>query len=528
MMATPSDLEPLLEWDDIQGNVLGGFNKDHQTLLGLSFGGNAGNAKRFLSNIQGRITALREVVLFKAERRRKIVEYGVEPRDMPATWISAAFSFEGLKLLSRESEVFTDAEFRAGLPKSSSRLGDLGESYRTWKIGAPDNVPDLFLIVSADRDTDCHAAVEAISAAATSYDLTETYREEGHDPSFYSSGGTKFDRGREHFGFKDGVSQPGVRGVLPTGEYLTTRVLPPGDDDSGPEFSSPGKPLICTGQFVLGYAQQLDTFPRQAGPKHILGDQPGAMAPLWARNGSFLVFRRLHQDVPAFRRFVAAEAARLADPTMPANRIAALLVGRWPSGAPIIRTSLVDDVSQATEPNINAFGFGDDNEALGLPNDSRGRICPMAAHIRKVNPRDENTDQGSASASLIRRVLRRGIPYGPPLAPGVDDPVNTDRGLLFLSYQTSISQQFEFLCSQWMNSAMLPRNPSAIIEGLGFDMVVGQSSTTARNRFAYLPNTTAQQRLSTDAFLPRDWVVATGGGYFFTPSISAIRSILSS
>lgn len=519
----PSATEPLIEWDDIQGNILGGFNKDHQTLLGFRFPDNSSTAKAFISCIAGQITRLREVIPFKAERALRIALAGIEPRDMAATWMAVAFSFAGLKSLVSSADAFVDAEFRTGLAASSARLGDPAGSFRNWKIGGPGNVPDIFLTIAADRNADCVAAVGEVVSIAAEHGLEKTYHEEGHNLAFYSNNAITFAGGHEHFGFKDGISQPGIRGILPNGNYLTPRPSPSTGDD-GPEFAEPGKPLIFPGQFVLGYAQQIDTFPRSPAPKQPLGNDEGAIAPAWARNGSFLVFRRLSQDVAAFRRFFADQAATLANPGMSASRLAALLVGRWPSGAPVIRSPLQDDSSQATDALINNFGFGESNTDAQLPNDTKGLICPVAAHIRKVNPRDLDTDQGSASATLIRRILRRGIPFGPPLDLG-PDTASAERGLLFLSYQSSISQQFEFLCSQWMNSAALPNNPTALAGGPGFDLVLGQN-VAARNRFAYVENGANQVRISSDNFTPKDWVSATGGGYFFAPSLSAIKDVL--
>jgi Dyp-type peroxidase family len=525
-MAISTDLEPLLDWDDIQGNVLGGFHKDYQTLLGFKFGDPV-RAKAFLRDLAAWVTPLREVVQFKAERRRRMKQTGAEPRDMRATWVAAAFSFDGLRALTADAAMFLDHEFRNGLPASSPRLGDPAGSTASWKTGAPGHVPDLLLIVAADSEDDCNKVVGSLATSAVAAGRSLGDEETGRDLGTYSDESVKFPSGHEHFGFKDGVSQPGIRGVLPNGSFLTPRLLPPDSNDDEPAYAAPGQPLVCAGQFVLGYAQQIDTFPRVAGPPVSLGTVPGAAAPGWARNGSFLVFRRLRQDVGAFRDFVAQAAAQLGRPDLPAPRLAALLVGRWPSGAPVIRSPTGDDPAQATADRINAFAFGDDNAALHLPNDSQGVVCPVAAHIRKVNPRDEDTDQGAASATLVRRILRRGIPYGPPLADGASDPGFVDRGLLFLSYQASISLQFEFLASQWMNNSILPRNPSGLAKGLGFDMVVGQN-TTDRTRFAYIRSSPpgTDDHISTQNFSPKDWIVPTGGGYFFTPARSAIKEIL--
>jgi Dyp-type peroxidase family len=525
-MAGATDLEPLLEWDDIQGNILGGFNKDYQTLLGIKFGDTA-LAKAFLQDLATQVTPLRDVMHFKVERRRRLKQSGAEPRDMKATWVAAAFSFDGLRALTTDAALFRDLEFRNGLAASSPRLGDPAGITASWKTGAPGHVPHLFLIVAADRDEDCTQAVEALTKSAIAAGMRVEYQETGRDLGTYSQGRVQFPSGHEHFGFKDGVSQPGIRGVLPDGSFLTPRALPPDSNDDGPAYAAPGQPLVCAGQFVLGYAQQLDSFPRVAGPPVPLGTAPSAVAPSWARNGSFLVFRRLRQDVAAFREFVVQATAQVGRSDVPAARLAAMLVGRWPSGAPIIRSPTSDDPMQTIADRINAFAFADDNASLNLPNDSQGLICPVAGHIRKVNPRDEDTDQGAASATLIRRILRRGIPYGPPLAAGASDSGFVDRGLLFLSYQASISLQFEFLASQWMNTSLLPTNPSGLAEGLGFDMLVGQNSTD-RTRFAYLrsnpPGTDA--RISTQTLTQKDWIVPTGGGYFFAPAVSVIKTVL--
>jgi Dyp-type peroxidase family len=521
---TPSSLEPLLDWHDIQGNILGGFNKDHQTLLGISFSEDQKSAKKFISAVAPRITDLEETMSFKVERKARLARGNATENAMVATWTSIAFSFGGLRVLTSDAALFKDFEFTQGLAKSSSRLGDPAGSTLTWKIGQEGQVPDALLLIASDLNSDREKVTEEVINLATSFGVSVDYREDGHDLSFYSDADHKYPSGREHFGFKDGISQPGIRGLLPNGSYLTPRVPITWDDGTGPEYADIGKPLVCAGQFLLGYAQQIDTFPRQAGPIQILGDEPNAIGPAWAKNGSFLVFRRLAQDVQAFRSFVTAQANAAKKSLPDADRLAALLVGRWPSGAPVLRSPVVDNPSQANSSVANAFAFGAENTHLNLPDDTDGKICPVAAHIRKVNPRDQDTDQGAASATLMRRILRRGLPYGPPLPPGQTETVRGDRGLLFLSYQSSIAQQFEFLASQWMNSSQLPTNPSDYPEGLGFDMLVGQNPVD-RERFAYLRLPNGDVNLTTVALDIKEWITATGGGYFFAPSLSAIRSL---
>ena len=537
---TDVSLEPKIDWNDVQGNILGGFNKDYQALLGLKFGADLNATKAFIAWLAARVTDLKTVHTYKAERSRRMLSEGAEPTDIPATWTCVSFSFAGLSFLTAEANDFTDPRFRNGLYASSSSLGDPQDpassgNIANWKLGgSAETTPSMFVIVAADRLRDLRQAVNAIQAQATAAGCAEIYLETGRDLSSYSTATQKFPSGHEHFGFKDGISQPGIRGMLPTDEPLTPRSVKSDPVDTGIEYAATGKPLICVGQFLLGYAQQVDVAPRQPGPPIVLGPKPyaaapNASAPWWAFNGSFLVFRRLRQDVSAFRSFAARAAAAIGNNNIDATRMAALCVGRWPSGASVIRTPMHDDPKQARPEIINAFAYVDENEALALPVDNAGTVCPVSAHLRKVNPRDVDTDQGAASATLMRRLLRRGIPYGPPF--DLDGAADSDRGLLFLSFQSSIANQFEFLCSRWMNQAVLPDNPSGHAEGLGNDMLVGQGIVD-RTRFAYIriatPNSGPpdDHKISNAQMDVKDWVVPTGGGYFFTPSLSAMRGVL--
>jgi deferrochelatase/peroxidase EfeB len=150
-------------------------------------------------------------------------------------------------------------------------------------------------------------------------------------------------------------------------------------------------------------------------------------------------------------------------------------------------------------------------EVPGAPADLSGDRCPTFAHVRKVNPRDRVTDQGGPAITLRSQVLRRGITFGSRY----ESPDDGERGLLFLAYQTSIEQQFELLSRKWMNRPNAPE-PSS-----GHDLLVGQERG---KRTATL---TAPGVGTVEISTERAWVVPTGGGYFFSPSVSVLETIAS-
>jgi deferrochelatase/peroxidase EfeB len=151
--------------------------------------------------------------------------------------------------------------------------------------------------------------------------------------------------------------------------------------------------------------------------------------------------------------------------------------------------------------------------------DPDGIICPFAAHIRKVNPRDDSVELGSPDDTLVRLLVRRGIPYGP----GFPDPRHAaadgvERGLIFVSYQASIERQFEFLMQNWVNGDDAPHAVG------GRDAVLG---TRAARDDLSATTVSITDPAGVAHHLPQigDFIATRGGGYFFAPSISGIAAL---
>jgi len=418
---------------------------------------------------------------------------------------------------------FADEAFRAGLARRASLLRDptdpRDEGHPShWVVGGPATGIDVLLIVAGSAERAVTERASELRRAAEAHGLFLVWSEMG------ARLGRRRVDASEHFGFRDDIAQPAVRGFANRPRVpLAARLVRNGATPDGPELAAPGTPLIWPGSFVFGYPAQNPVDARLPGRMVSAG-------PSWARDGSLLVFRRLRQDVVRFAEFVAVTARELG---MDPEAFAALLVGRWRSGAPVVRTSPpgmnppgVDDPQLGSDPDANNDfdftnvlpepEFADGHTAKRYEKarvDPLGLVCPNSAHIRKVNPRAGYTEQGGLEDTLTRRLLRRGIPYGPrlvdPLAAD-DYERRQDRGLHFLCYQTSIVDQFEFVTRHWLNSPAAPR-------GGGVDVLVGQG-----HRSCYLPSLSG---VPVTVSTSERFVIPTGGEYLFVPSVDGLREL---
>jgi Dyp-type peroxidase family len=526
--------EPVLDMAEIQGIALPGFFKPHHTLLYLRLPPGSREVvdhfKTWLARLSGQLATAGQTLADRRRHRRVQLAQATPDERQGTVLVAIAFSRAGLRRLTPGADNVSEAAFQQGLVARSGLLGDPLDPAdpghpSNWVVGAPGAELDALVVVAGDARAEASARAAALAAEL---------RDAGLDVAS-EDGDVRSDLpGHEHFGFDDGVSQPGPRGRASDrpGDYITDRHIDPGQVPQSLLYGYPGQDLVWPGEFVLGYPA--------TGPDPLL---PGPVAPAqppWTRNGSFLVYRRLRQDVGLFWRTMRSEAARLA--ALPGfaelkdhdEALAARLVGRWRSGAPVNRVPTGDVDNLGDDPFANNdFLFDSDTPPVRLRHgqahdyprakaDPVGITCPWAAHIRKVNTRDSANDMGAREATYSRRLLRVGVPFGEPLvdryADTDADPAQGNRGLLFLSIQTSIEGQFEFLQARWANDPSRPKMPG------GHDMVIGQNAAARDGvrRCAIFGSGLQQAEVRATS----QWVVPTGGGYFFVPSISALRDVI--
>lgn len=384
-----------LELEDIQGNILGGFNTEYQVFIALTAASEAG-----LRDAANWAASLADEVATVADVRRDRDKMKQASPDARLVWLCIAVGRRLLKNTQTDLHI-RDEGFNLGMiARAPSVLGDRTDA-DGWAVGRRDQPVDVLLIVASNRETDAEEKATALVASAQLAGLTPSYRELCR----------RLPNETEHFGFRDGLSQPLVLGDDP-GE-----AMPPGN-------------------FIFGYPAVRDGVPVV----------PFIDERKIADNGSLLVHRRLVQDVQAFRDFCDAEAHRLAAawPQLSGPHLQALLVGRWPSGA-------LASVDHTTDPGGASAGNDFD-----FSQDPKGLKCPAGAHIRKVNPRMGDKDRVD-----VPRMLRRGIPFGRDYGTVPDEP----RGLNFVAFQTSIRDQFEFLSQHWMNSRNKPAPGQDLLVG---------------------------------------------------------------
>jgi Dyp-type peroxidase family len=461
-----------LELDDIQGIIRRGYGDMYHACFVLLEITDAGAAKRWLRELAGAIT--------DGENKP------------PEGRLNIAFTCAGLERLGLDGKVirgFSQA-FREGMVTEERQriLSDYGNSApETWDWGGPNNPQQVHVLL--------------LLYAPSQEKLDEFYRaqrtafEAGRLSHIRRLDTIRLKERKEHFGFRDGIAQPEIAGL-----------------DKG---GAPGN-IVATGEFLLGYKNEAGRYP----------DSPGE----FGRNGSYLVFRQLRQHVGEFWQFMEKVTQR-PDGSSSAEaqvKVASKMVGRWPSGAPLVNHPNQDPDKGKEEKELPS---DDLNDRFGYHEaDPHGYKCPPGSHIRRSNPRDA-LEPGprvvSAKNSNLHRIVRRGRAYGAPIAASMEpaDILNAgepegERGLHFLCFNADIARQFEFVRQNWVNSPKF--------EGLFYnasDPITGVQDPRHKeytDTFT-IPAMPIRQRVTG----LKQFVDVRGGAYFFMPGIQAIKYLAS-
>lgn len=447
---------------DLQGNILAGYSFDHALFAVLRVS-DPRAGREWLAGCVHQVTTA--------------VPFGDAK---PASTLNVAFTHDGLRALGASAAALRSfpLEFRQGMAARAADLGDTGaDAPARWEAGLRPGEPHVLVTLTAqDPDALADRRAELRSRAAPESRGLEIVHEQPASVIADPSGARVV---REHFGFADGLAQPSIAGVA--ADDASRKVGPTARAGQGTPVRG-GWADLAPGEFVLGY-------PDEVG---LVASAP--IEPLRA-NGSYMVVRKLRQNVALFTRFMRAAAGGDADA---ARMLAAKVVGRWHDGTPLAVSPDAPARAAGAEPT-NDFRYGDDAD---------GMSCPLGAHVRRANPRDGLGFGGKLTAR--HRMIRRGMPYGPP----PDDPAVEDgleRGLVFVCYQASIARQFEVVQGRWLADG------DAFGLGDDADFLLGGEDPAGKMLIqGKRPRVLAPRRA---------FVTNRGGGYFFAPGIAALRAL---
>jgi len=482
---------------DIQGFITSGYGHlPHAAYLFVEFR-DAARARLWLGAVVPSVTSAKRWPTTASGEKLK-----------PAIAINVAFTADGLAALGLPPRVLCTfpVEFQEGVAREhrSRILGDTEESDPSrWELGGTHQPPIHAVLVvhavsPAELETACDAQRAALAGTAGGVVELPGAMQTGYRP----------DGDHEPFGFHDGIAQPSIAGIsgdgVPTGEFILGypnhyRILPP----------TPVVPAELDAGALL---------PSSENPYHA----PVPYRDLGA-NGSYVVYRKLQQDVAGFWQFMRQESVRAKGEEDAHYMVwlASRCVGRWPSGAPLVLAPQADD------PRIG------DRDDFRYRDDPDGLRCPLGAHVRRTNPRDDIKPYPAAqslSMAEAHRLLRRARVFGPSLFKPADltDAASAasrtavlalaedgrPRGIHFFCVNASIRSQFEFVQQTWCNN---PR-----FGGLNDnkDPITGDNNRAGEPAsHMTIPARPFRHRT---AALPR-FVTVKGGAYLFMPSLKALR-----
>ncbi|PCJ22262.1 MAG: peroxidase [Gammaproteobacteria bacterium] len=463
---------------------------------------------------------------------------------LPSVTTNIAFSYQGLKRLglSRQSLQSFPTDFAMGMKARHDILGDDGASApQNWDPIWRDNEVHCWLSING-RDEDSieqryQTILRFIGESNEGVTLISGHRgDNGADNLDYQQASAVFNNGnptpKEHFGYTDGISDPYFKGT----ETNPLNVIGGGKRTKEDPSTTAGWQPIETGEFILGHRDEAFETPTNA-----------PMPRLLAHNGTYMVYRKLHENVASFNDYIENTGK-----DFPGGKeaVAAKFVGRWRNGVPLTsfpteekanaflselaaakkQLSEIDAQANANEQELNTArqkyaALKKQFVAFDYNNDIDGGKCPVGAHARRANPRGalafgvKKAFQTPGALVDRRRIARRGLPYGE-----VKDPTknNGNHGIIFMAINASIERQFEFVQQQWINYS----NDFKL--GNDKDPIVGNHEIDQEGACQGKMTLEGDRNQNRPPFfcsaMPR-FVETRGGEYFFIPSLTALKMI---
>lgn len=454
-----ADYRPLVR--DLQGNIIKGHGRENAVHLFLKFkDGQQDQVKEWLGQFSRSYVTSAWAQAYEAEKYR---QQGTKGSVFTNVFLTV-FGYDYLGLMGGDLP-FQEDYFLGGMKDPSSQIGFADPTVNQWDAGFQDMIHGLILIADDNVEELCekvNSVIESLSAIA---DIVQ--REDGFVLR------NKDNKPIEHFGFRDGVSQP----------LFTKRDIEKERKFDPTNFSNwdPRAPL----SLVL--------------LKDPFGQTPESY-------GSYLVYRKLEQNVPGWNNDVVENLASALNPTNDSQLdnpalAGAYVMGRFQDGTPIALTD------QQLGADTNNFNY---------QQDTTGSKCPFHAHIRKTNPRGDTGHLIATEIPLneekMHRIARRGISYGEP---DRNQAGETGSGLLFLCFQSNITNQFAFMQRRWANTG------GFVEPGTGTDPVIGQGGPFTEG-YNWPTSWGSTERKSADF---SHWITFKGGEFFFTPSLSFLESL---
>jgi Dyp-type peroxidase family len=452
-----------LNFCDIQGFVARGFNYPYALFVLMEVVETKGG-RRFVGCVAEQITN---------------AEIWGERKAKPDSTVSIGFTYNGLERLGL-SEVSLQSfpnEFVQGMKARGAILGDRGiNAAEKWEEVWKQRAVHIWLGVYGTTEEEIEKRSTWIDRLVNETGGARVLQRQPAGALFIDGKQTS----KEHFGYTDGFGNPDFEGVV--------RDTIPGQG----KLAEDGKSWVplATGEFLLGYPDEAKELPVSPAP-FLLG-----------RNGTFMVYRKLHQNVAHFRRFLRESGPQYGE----TEQLAAKVVGRWRDGTPL-------ELSPCN-PDPQLVGDKHKNTNFTYSGDSIGTKCPVSAHIRRTYPRDSFGFNGNLVNR--RRIMRRGIPYGPytPEENDVDD--TAEHGIVFMALGASLFRQFEFVQQQWVEYG----NDAG--QGSDRDALIGNHGGTGKFIIPVAPESPQPPFVCGSL---SNFVELRGGDYFFLPSLTALRMI---